>query len=63
MIRITLNVTPEQSAGLKSRADQTGVLQSEQIRRYINLGLFVDQQKQRPARPAQPVLITPKASE
>jgi len=63
MKRISINLSEEQAAGLKARAAATGVLQSEQIRRYINLGLFVDQQKQRPARPAQPVLITPKASE
>ena len=42
MKRICVNVTDEQAAQLRERADETGVLQSEQIRRYINLGLFAD---------------------
>ena len=56
MIRITLNVTPEQSAGLKSRADQTGVLQSEQIRRAIDGSLA------KPT-PRVPILVVQKTEE
>lgn len=57
MTRICVNLTSEQVASLKQRALDTGVPQSEQIRRAINLALFADKQTPR----KQPVLFAPKA--
>jgi hypothetical protein len=54
--RICVNLTPEQAAALKERAVTTGVPQSEQIRRAINLSLFADAQGTRKS-PQQPVLF------
>jgi hypothetical protein len=42
MQRITLNITEKQHKALKERALQTGVQQSEQIRRCLNFVLFSD---------------------
>jgi hypothetical protein len=44
MKRICVNVTDEQATALKKRAQETGVIQAEQIRRAINLCLFADEQ-------------------
>lgn len=62
MKRISVNLTPAQDAALKKRAADTGVLQSEQIRRAIDAALATSENVQRPAvtRPAQPVLIPGK---
>jgi hypothetical protein len=62
MKRISVNLTPEQAAGLKARARETGVPQSEQIRRAIAssfsgpAGDFTAAGHLTPAR--QPVLFT-----
>lgn len=63
MQRICVNVTPEVAAALKKRASETGVLQSEHIRRAIDASLVTPENGQRPARPAQPVLIPGKAGQ
>lgn len=63
MKRICVNLTAEQAAALQERANETGVLQSEQIRRAIDLSLLVGKSQQRSARPAQPVLVALKARE
>jgi hypothetical protein len=59
MTRVTVNLTPEQAQALKDRARETGVPQSEQIRRAIASSFSG------PApRPSQPVLfVTKKAGE
>lgn len=44
MKRISVFLNPEQIEALKLRAAETGVIVSEQIRRYVRLGLFADQQ-------------------
>jgi hypothetical protein len=44
MKRICVNVSDEQAAALQRRNVETGVPQSEQIRRAINLALFADEQ-------------------
>ena len=49
MKRIYVNVTEQQAAALKERATLTGVLQSEQIRRALNLALFADAESNRQA--------------
>ncbi|HWY20029.1 MAG TPA: ribbon-helix-helix domain-containing protein [Candidatus Acidoferrum sp.] len=59
--RVCVNLTPEQAAALKERAVTTGVPQSEQIRRAINLSLFADAQGTR--KSPQPVLFTPQGRE
>lgn len=46
MIRLHLNITEKQSEALKARALETGVQQSEQVRRAINLLLFADAQSE-----------------
>lgn len=56
MVRISVNITPDQAEALQKRASETGVLQSEQIRRAIDVALSTP----RP-RPAQPLLIVQKA--
>jgi hypothetical protein len=43
MKRTTLNLHDEQADALQTRAAETGVLVSEQIRRAINLVLFADE--------------------
>jgi hypothetical protein len=57
MQRISVNLTQEQVAALKERAAATGVPQSEQIRRAINLAVFADAQGVRKSS-HQPVLFT-----
>ncbi len=44
MKRISVFLNPEQIEALKLRAAEPGVIVSEQIRRYVRLGLFADQQ-------------------
>ena len=60
MKRVCVTLTPEQAATLQKRAADTGVLQSEQIRRAIDAALVTPENEQRPARPVQPVLIPQK---
>jgi len=50
MKRISVNLTPEQAAGLKERSALTGILQSELIRRAIDAALNSDEEKVRAAR-------------
>jgi hypothetical protein len=59
MVRISVNLTPEQVDALKARAIETGVPQSEQIRRAVNLAVFADAQGARMSS-QQPVLFTPQ---
>lgn len=59
MKRISVNLTPEQVTALKERAVATGVPQSEQIRRAINLAVFADAQGPRKSS-NQPVLFVPR---
>jgi len=42
MKRITLNITDAQSKALKECAAETGVQQSEQVRRSINMTLYAE---------------------
>lgn len=56
MTRVTVNLTTEQAQALKDRASETGVPQSEQIRRAIASSFSGPAQ-----RPSQPVLFTPKS--
>ncbi len=51
MRRVSVFLTIDQLAALKARALETGILQSEQIRRFMNLGLFADQQTQAKPHP------------
>ena len=59
MKRICVNVSDEQAAALQRRNVETGVPQSEQIRRAINLALFADEQVGKKST-HQPVLFTLK---
>jgi hypothetical protein len=70
MKRVTVNLTDDQAAALKERAETVGIPQAEQIRQAIDLDLglgkrhlpraerFADLRETR-----QPVLFVPKASE
>jgi Arc/MetJ-type ribon-helix-helix transcriptional regulator len=60
MKQVTVNLTEEQHAALKLRASETGLLQSEIIRRSLARTL-TPETEQRAARSAQPVLFTTKA--
>jgi ribbon-helix-helix protein len=53
MLRCHFLITEDQSKALKERSLQTGVPQSEQIRRAINLVLFADKQSKRQRKQAQ----------
>jgi hypothetical protein len=63
MRQITVNLRDDQVTALQKRAAETGVLQSEIIRRALDVAL--SSETVRPAAPrsaSAPVLISPKAS-
>ncbi len=59
MVRISVNVTTEQADALAKRAEETGVLQSEQIRRAITAWLG----DPKPPVTRQPLLFVQKAGQ
>jgi|HubBroStandDraft_3_1064219.scaffolds.fasta_scaffold1498896_1 hypothetical protein len=59
MKRIYVNISNEAADALKIRAEETGVIVAEQIRRAINMTLYAEHLQKKPThcQSAQPVLF------